>query len=221
MSSIAIIGLGRFGAALARELSDKGVEVLALDTVTDEIREVQTQVAAADAIDARNPKELEAVGVRDVDAAVVAIGEGFEAAQECVLALKSLGVPLIIARAQTEDRRRILLAIGADRVVSPEEESAKRIAAGLVDPLLRDLVDLGDNARVVSMSVPEIFWGKDLMSIAPAREFRVLILKVVKSNEHGLKTQVHMPPGATTVLEENDELTVFGRAEDVEAFSRS
>ena len=152
MRSIAVIGLGRFGAALARELQNRDIEVLAIDGREQEVQELQGLVTEAVRVDAQNARELERLGLAHMDVVVVAIGEDFEAAQDCVLALKSIGVRHVVARAQTRDRRRILRKIGADSVVSPEAESAKRVAQTLTHPLVSESVDLGRGCRTGDLS---------------------------------------------------------------------
>ena len=216
MRSVAVIGMGRFGAALVRELEQLGVEVLAIDTDEKDLQKIRADVSAARVIDGRDDKALASAGAGEVDMAVVAIGESFEAAQECVLALRKLGVSHIVARAQTADRRTILQKIGADRVVSPEVESAKRVAQSLAHPLMADSVDIGDGASVATLEVPEALVGKTLAEIGRERLQGLLVLRVLRKN--GPKPEVIMPPGAETRLEAGDQITIVGQVETVRAF---
>ncbi|MCA9321930.1 MAG: TrkA family potassium uptake protein, partial [Planctomycetes bacterium] len=218
MRSVAVIGMGRFGVALARELESLGIEVLALDFNEEDLQRVQGQVSACRVVDARDRKELAAAGVADVDVVIVAIGENFEAAQECILALRKLGVRRIIGRAQTTDRTRILEKIGAGRVVSPEIESAKRVAQSLAHPLLEDAIDIGDGVRISTLEAPEDLVGKSLMEIGTARLEGLLVLRVVRGAENAPDRVVIMPAGAGTRLEVGDRLTLVGRPEDLARF---
>ena len=221
MRSIAVIGLGRFGAALARELASRGVEVLGIDRSEAGQRAVDGHVAQFLAIDARDARALEAAGVADLDHVVVSIGEDFEAAQECVLALKGLGVDKIIARAQTEDRRRILSKIGADHVISPEEESAKRVAHNLTHPLVNEAVDIGDGIEVATLEVPETFTGKTLGEAALSSTFGILVLRLARRDAEGARLQVIVPPTAATEMRAGDEVTVVGNSDGVARFARA
>lgn len=214
MRSVAVIGLGRFGSALALALESDGVEVLALDSDEEVVKNHEGKVTEALRIDSRDGRELEKSGVAQVDVVVVAIGEDFEAAQETVLALRRLEVKHIIGRAQTEDRRRILRRIGAHHVVSPEEESAKRVAQSLTHPLVAEAVDLGDGVQVATLAVPGVFCGKTLVDIKPNAEYGILVVRVIK--EGGA---VVMPPSAVYRLEKGDRVTIIGQAEGVRRFA--
>lgn len=219
MPSIAVIGIGRFGSALAEELQARGAEVLAIDTTSSHLEAIGDKVAAVAKIDGSDPSALRKVGVQDMDMAVVAIGESFIATQECVLALKTAGAKRIVARAQTDDRRRILELIGADLVVAPEEEFAKRVAHRLIHPIVMDSVDLGDGIEVVTIQAPPHLVGKSLAEARPRSDYNILVLRVRRRVRGKEQPQIIMPPGAETVLMADDMLTMVGRADDISRFS--
>ncbi|MCB9832207.1 MAG: TrkA family potassium uptake protein [Planctomycetes bacterium] len=216
MRSVAVIGLGRFGSALALALEEAGVEVLALDTNEEHVKNHEGKVTEVVRLDARDGRELEKAGVGQVDVVVVAIGEDFEAAQETVLALRRMEAKHIIGRAQTEDRRRILRRIGAHHVVSPEEESAKRVAQSLTHPLVAESVDLGDGVEVATLATPASFLDRSLAEIKPNSEFGVLVVRVIR--EDGT---VIMPPSATLRIDRGDRVTIIGRSEGIRRFASS
>lgn len=219
MPSIAVIGIGRFGEALARELQERGAEVLAVDTDSRHLEDIGDSVTAVAKIDGSDPSALRRLGVQDMDMVVVAIGESFIATQECVLALKTAGAKKIVARAQTDDRRRILEMIGADLVVSPEEEFAKRVAYRLIHPLVVDSVDLGDGIEVVTVEVPEHLVGKSLAEARPRSDFNILVLRIRREVEGSDEPIIILPPGAETILEAGDMMTIVGRSEDLTRFT--
>ena len=128
MKRFVVIGLGRFGRRLARELTEAGHEIIAIDTREALVERVRDEVALAVCLDATEPEALKSQGVDKVDAAVVAIGEDFEANALATATLKSLGVGRVISRASSDIQRRILDRIGADQVIFPEEEMAVRLA---------------------------------------------------------------------------------------------
>ncbi len=214
MRSVAVIGLGRFGSALSLALEAEGVEVLAIDSSEEQVKNHQGKVSEALRIDSRDGRELGKSGIAQVDVVVVAIGEDFEAAQETILVLRRLEAKHIIGRAQTEDRRRILRRIGAHHVVSPEEESAKRVAQSLTHPLVAESVDLGDGIEVATLEPPAVFHGRSLAEIKPNDEFGVLVVKMTRSGG-----EVIMPPTALHRMEKGDRVTIIGRSEGVQRFA--
>ncbi|MFH0980685.1 MAG: TrkA family potassium uptake protein, partial [Planctomycetota bacterium] len=132
MPRFAVIGLGRFGANLARSLMFNGAEVVAIDRRPEPVERIRDDVTLAVCLDSTDLDALGAQDVEHVDAAIVGIGEDFESAALTVATLKDLGVARIYARAETEIQARIMLKVGADAVVSPHRESAVRWAHRLV-----------------------------------------------------------------------------------------
>ncbi|MFT7617274.1 MAG: trk system potassium uptake protein TrkA [Planctomycetota bacterium] len=216
MRSIAVIGLGRFGTALAFSLQEKGVEVQAIDVDRREVQDLGDSVVQPIQLDARDRRQLEAHGVHELDIVVVAIGEDFEAAQECVVALKNLGAKWIIARAQTRDRKRILEMIGANRVVSPEEESAKRVAQSLTHPMVSETHDLGSGIEIATMKVPVQFDGKSLLDLrAEISDVGIVVVRVTRAEARPGEPRIIMPPSANTVLAVNDDITFVAKSQQV------
>ena len=121
MNSFVVIGLGRFGSALARQLCQLGAEVLAMDVSADLVQQISQDVTHAVVGDARDKEVLRVLGVREMDCAIIAIGEDLAASVLTVMNLKELGVPYVVCKAHDETHRRVLLKLGADRVVIPEQ----------------------------------------------------------------------------------------------------
>jgi trk system potassium uptake protein TrkA len=144
---IIVIGLGRFGAALAESLSIAGCEVIAIDRDMHLVDAIKQKVAYAIELDASDPIALASVDAAACQTAVVAIGEGFEGAALAVAALRELGVPEVIARAQTPRHARIMSAAGAHRVIEIEAEMGRALGSRLMasecgkeaDALVHDL----------------------------------------------------------------------------------
>ena len=128
MKSYAVIGLGRFGSALARQLCKLGAEVLALDVKGDYVQQIANDVTHAVVGDAQDKEVLRALGVRNLDCAVIAIGDNLAASVLITMNLKELGVPYIVCKAHDETHRKVLEKLGVDRVVIPEQEYAQRLA---------------------------------------------------------------------------------------------
>ena len=130
----AVIGMGRFGSSVARELSDLGFEVLAIDVSEQKIQEVSNWVTHAVAVDSTDEEALRSLGLRNFDVVVVAIGEDIQASILTTLILKELGVPELIVKAQNELHGKVLNKIGADKVVFPERDMGLRVAHHLISP---------------------------------------------------------------------------------------
>ena len=136
--SFVVIGLGRFGSAMAISLTELGQDVIGVDLDQDRVQKHADLIGSAVELDATDERSLKRAGVADVDTAVVSIGESIEASLLAVMVLKDLGVPRIVAKAVTPLHGRILERLGVDRVIFPEREMAIRVAHSLVVPNVLD-----------------------------------------------------------------------------------
>ena len=132
MKSYMVIGLGRFGSSLARNLCQLGAEVLAMDVRADLVQQLSNDVTHAVVGDGQDKEVLRALGARNFDCAVIAIGDNLAASVLTVMNLQELGVPYLVCKAHDEIHSRVLKKLGVDRVVIPEMDQAQRLA------LLRD-----------------------------------------------------------------------------------
>ncbi len=220
MPRIAVIGLGRFGARLAKELTANGAEVVAIDRNRRLAEAVRDEVTLALSLDSTDEEALRAQGIDKVDCAIVGIGEGFEDAALATASLKAIGVPRVISRAQNETRGRILARIGADDVVYPERESAVRWAHRLMLPHLRDYVELGEGHSLVHVAAPAAFHNRTPAALDLRRDFHVnlVAIKRVVSVQSGADAQaaeshVVLVPEADTEILPQDILIVVGSDE--------
>ena len=131
MKSCIVIGLGRFGSQVARELCRQGCEVLAMDVNTELVSQIANDVTHAVVGDGQDKEVLRALGAKEFDCGIIAIGDDLAASVLVTMNLKELGVPQIICKAHDETHRRVLEKLGADRVVIPEQEQAARLARSL------------------------------------------------------------------------------------------
>lgn len=141
MKSYVVIGLGRFGSEVARQLNCLGCEVLAMDRRADLVQQLSSEVTHAVVADGQDKEVLRALGVRNLDCAIIAIGDDLAASVLTTMNLKELGVPKIVCKAHDETHRRVLEKLGADRVVIPEKENAARLAKSLASPNVLDYID--------------------------------------------------------------------------------
>ncbi|NCP18937.1 MAG: TrkA family potassium uptake protein [Erythrobacter sp.] len=207
-----VIGLGRFGGAVARTLERMGHEVLAIDTdprLVQEFAPDVTKVVEADSTDANALKRL---GATDFQSAVVAIGTDIEASVLTVLALADLGLGNIWAKATNERHARILERTGATHVVFPEQNMGKRVAHLLNERLL-DFIAFGDEFAIARLAAPEPIVGLPLMTSNCRKKYDVTVVGVKREGEDF----IHAVPD--TLIFPGDELVVSGRIRNIEAFA--
>jgi trk system potassium uptake protein TrkA len=162
---VCVIGAGRFGAAVAQELYQSGHDVLAIDSDEARIQDLLGQVTYAVRADASNETVLKELDVADFDVAVVALGENVQASILITVLLKSIGVPFVIARATNELHGSTLERVGADRVVFPEMESARRTAHIGFTPGVIDYMPIVPNFGISKMRPPEEMCGRTLEEV--------------------------------------------------------
>lgn len=216
MARFAIIGLGRFGMRLARTMAGLGAEVIAIDRSRTLIERIQDDVSIAVRLDSTDEEALRAQGIHDVPVVVVGIGEDFESAALATAAVKSLGVPRVIARAQNALRGRILRRIGADEIVYPEHETADRWAHRLLLPKLERFVELGDDVNLIELVAPPSFIGKTPRSLALREKLGVTLVAIRRKAEGHAGAVSFWVPTAETEIQTADELLLIGRQESLE-----
>ena len=165
MQRFAVIGLGRFGSRLAANLAAAGEEVVGIDRDPSIIEEMRDKVTLAVALDATDEQALRMQGIDNVDAAIVGIGNDFESTVLATVVLKQIGVPRVIARAMSPTNARILGRIGADEVVSPEDESADRWADRLISPQYLNQFELDEGHSIVEIKPPDRWIGQTLADL--------------------------------------------------------
>ncbi len=217
-----VIGLGRFGRSLAKELAKLGGEVLAIDKSHALVNAVAQDVALAVAADATDPAVLEGQNAREMDCAIVAIGENFEATVLITAQLVEMGIPRVIARAMTGVQREILKKVGAHQIIMPEHQMGERLARALQLQGVVDFVQLPEGYTMTQLRVPEEFVGKTLSSLNVRQKARVLVIRIererVRKTKDGrrlVEKEVIGIPDGSVVLEEGDELAVIGPQEAV------
>ncbi len=218
MKRFAVIGLGRFGMDLVKELASEGAELIAIDRKASLVNEAVDFAAVAVAFDATNKNALIEHGLRDVDVAVVSIGEDFESNILTALLLKEIGVRTVIARAMTKTQASILQHLGIDEVINPEEEAAHRLGKRLTKPNLMDFLELADHHVIVQMKTPPHFVGKSLINLDIRRRYNVNLV-AIKRGSRGSKEIINVPH-AEDVIEAEDILIVVGMDKNVDLMAR-
>ncbi len=227
MERFAVIGLGRFGSRLAKNLAAAGAEVIAVDADRRIVEELRDQVTLAIALDATDEQALKLQGVDQVDCAVVGIGHNFEANALTTALLKSLRVKRVISRAANQMQAKILSRIGADSVVSPEDESADRWSHRLLSPFMIDHIELGEGYALVQMATPGDWKGKTLAELDLRKRFNVTIVAIKRRVEASAPsgvdtadTRVVDVPLPTSRLGGDDTIVIAGYDKDLERLPR-
>ena len=211
MKTYLVIGLGRFGTAVALKLQELGNEVMVIDEHEERVQKLSEQVTYAVVADARDDAVLESLGAGNVDCAIVAIGQDLAASVLITLNLKALGVPQVICKAQDDLQKRALEKLGADRVVIPEREMGMKLAQNLTSTSVLDYVELSSECGLAEILTPKSWAGKTLPEIDVRKKFGVTVAALRKSDG-----DVTVFVDADYRLKTNDELIVVGRNEDLE-----
>lgn len=204
---VAVIGLGRFGTAVATTLYEIGHDVLAMDVNRRVIQELTGHVTHAVQANAADPGVLEEAGVAGFDAGIVGVSSHIEQSILITLNLKRLGVRRVIAKAQTDQHGEILEKIGADHVVYPEREMGVRLAHSFAAPAVVDYMPLGPEYGIGKVRPPASFVGRTLADLRLRERYGVTLLAI----ERGLRVQFN--PRTDDTIQPHDFLVVAGEDE--------
>lgn len=211
MKSFLVIGLGRFGAAVAQELSALGQEVLALDIDAENVQHIADQVTQAIQGDAQDEAVLRSVGARNFDCCVVAVGADMEASILITVMLKEMDAKYIVAKAMTPIHARVLERVGADRVVLPEIDMGQRLAQRLARTNVVDYIGVSDEFSIVEIHPPKSWVGNSLGKLGVRAKHQINVLAI----RHGEGGQVDVNPKPDKVIGPDDLLIVIGTNEQV------
>lgn len=216
MRRFAVIGLGILGRTVARELSDRGAEVIAIDQDPELVQVVADSVALAVRLDSTNRDALLAQGIETIDAALVAIGESFHAAVLTTALLKELGVKHVISRATSEEEARILKLVQADEVIMVEEMVGRRVAQQLMSPSLLDVTELSPGMSLARVQAPAETWGKSLASVKFRQRYGLNVVAVIKPEPPEGEYKMTVLPDPNEIIEKGDTLLVDGPDQSIE-----
>lgn len=210
----AVIGLGRFGASVARTLYDMGSQVLGIDADDERVRAIVQDVTRAVAADATDEQVLRSLGVCNFDVVILGIGSDVQASIMTTLLLKELGVETVVAKAKSEAHGKVLLKVGADRVVFPERDMGFQVAQGLISPNILEYIALSPDVGMVEMVAPTNFIGKKLIQLDLRNRFNINVIAL----KHG--ENVNITPRADDEIKKGDILVVVGTKEHLHLFEQ-
>ncbi len=212
MKTFVVIGLGRFGRAVATELCKLGCEVMAIDAQEEPVQAIVEEVTHAACGDARDPEVLRALGVRNYQCAIVASGADVGTSALITLNLKELGLSQIICKAQSHTHRKVLEKIGADKVIFPEHESGVKLAQGLSFSNILNYIELSEDYSVMELQPPKSWLGRSILEMDVRNAYHVNVIAVRKPKTH----EMMVAPGANYVMEAGDILVTLGRNADMD-----
>ena len=204
MKSYVVIGMGRFGAEVARQLCALGCDVLAVDSRSDLIQQISGDVPHAVVADARDKEVLKALGVKDFDCAIVAIGGSLADSVLATMNVKELGVSKVVCKAHDDTHRQVLLKLGADQVVIPEQENAGRLARSLSSHNVLDYIELSEDYGIIEVPAPRSWQGKTLRELNVRAKLGVNIIAI--KSEGG----INVSPPADYAIGSSDVMVVLG-----------
>jgi len=217
MRQCVVVGLGIFGAAVAKTLVEKGCEVLAIDEDEEKVKEISEIVTQAVQADATDEKTLRSLGVDKMDMAVISTGENMEASILVTLLMKELGIKTIVAKAISPSHGTVLRKIGATRVVFPERDIGVRLAESLASPDILEHIALSPEYGILEVHAPKSFIGSTLRKINVRAKHGVIIIAIkrklpylTETGESDFKEEILITPEADEEVADGDILVVLG-----------
>ncbi len=214
MKSYAVIGLGRFGTSIAKNLYKNGEYVIAIDNRQELIEDIADDVTRAVLLDAKNKNELKKLGIAECDCVVVALGSELASSILITMNLKSLGVKNVICKAHDETHREILKKLGADKVIIPEFDAAEKTAQLLTSPNFLGFIELSDDSGLLEITPPKPWIGKTVKQLNIRERYQVNIIAVIENG----KVNVTIP--SDFEIREGQSLTLLGEYKSLDQIKK-
>jgi len=211
MKRVVVIGLGIFGSQLARQLYEKGIEVVAIDKNKDVVQRIKDHSTKAVLADATDKDVLEAIGIDADDTVVISFGEDLSASTLLTLFLREMKVKEIIVKVPNEDYKRILLKVGASEAIIPEREMANKVARSIVSPNVLEYLPISEDYTICELAPPSGFIGKSLADLDLRKKYQLQVIAI----RDVLSESLQLVPRANSVIKDSDVLVIIGREEDI------
>ena len=203
----AVFGLGRYGIAVARELVEHGMEVIAVDSDERIVNAAADELPICKCADITDPEVIRQLGISNVDVVIIAMANNLEASVMAVTLCKEIGVRTVIAKCANEMHQKILTRVGADKVVFPENESGIRLAKNLLSSGFVDMVSLAKNVSMIELDVKPEWVGKNLIQLNLRKKYSINVVAIRREN----MVSVDIDPNAP--LQGDDKLIVIANTE--------
>ena len=210
--SFAVVGLGAFGSTVATELARFGNRVIGLDLDERRVAQMTNTLSSALILDTTDEGALREAGIDRYDVALVAVGRDIQASILTVMNLKLMGMETLWAKASNKTHHRILVKLGVDRVILPEQEMGRHIAQMLNNPVVQDYVSLGNGYSVVNVVIPQRMDGRELSSLGIGSTHDLRLLGLMRGSEfrHPTEDMMLAPEDKLILLGKRAELRLFG-----------
>ena len=186
----AVFGLGRYGTAVAKELVDNGMEVIAIDAEQKIVNDAVAYLPVCKCADVTDAEVISRLGIGNIDVVIVCMAGNLEASVMAITLCKEAGVKTVIAKCSNEMQQKILLRVGADQVVFPETESGMRLAKNLLSSGFIDMISLSKDVSMVEIDVKDEWCGKNLIELNLRKKYGFNIVAIKK----GEKVSVNINP---------------------------
>ena len=186
----AVFGLGRYGTAVARELVESGMEVIAVDIKQKIVNDAVAYLPVCKCADVTDAEVISRLGIGNIDTVIICMASNLEASVMAVTLCKEAGVKTVITKCANEMHQKILLRVGADQVVFPENESGIRLAKNLLSSGFIDMISLSKDVSMVEIDVKDEWCGKNLIELNLRKKFGFNIVAIKK----GEKVNVNINP---------------------------
>lgn len=203
----AVFGLGRYGTAVARELVENGMEVIAVDSDERIVNAAATELPICKCADITDPEVIRQLGISNVDVVIIAMANNLEASVMAVTLCKEIGVKTVIAKSANEMHQKILNRVGADKVVFPENESGIRLAKNLLSSGFVDMVSLAKNVSMIELDMKADWAGKNLIELNLRKKYSINVVAIRKGESVSVDIDPHAP------LQVEDKLIVIANTE--------
>lgn len=207
-----VIGLGRFGGSVCKELMEQGNEVLAVDIDEQLVYEFSNKVTHSVVADSTDEATLRNLGIRNFEFAVVAIGDNLQASILTTLLLKELEIKNVWVKAKNDYHQKVLEKIGADKVIHPESDMGKRIAQQISDENVIDFIELSDEYSIVELIATTKLNGKTLVDLDIRARYGITILAIKKGEE------INISPDPDFEISKSDLMIVIGHNNEIKRF---
>lgn len=179
----AVLGLGRYGRAVAEELINNGVEVLAVDIDQNNVNNAIETIPVCKCADITEPETMKRLGISNIDVVIIAMASNLEASVMATTLCKEAGVPMVIVKCGNEMHQKILSRVGADKVIFPEKESGIRLAKNLLTSGFLEMMELSDEVSMVEIDVRDEWAGKTLIDLNLRKKYTINVVAIKNANE--------------------------------------
>ena len=203
----AVFGLGRYGIAVARELVNNGMEVIAVDIDEKIVNAAADELPICKCADITDPDVIQQLGISNADVVIISMANNLESSVMAVTLCKEIGVKTVIAKSANEMHQKILTRVGADKVVFPENESGIRLAKNLLSSGFVDMVSLAKNVSIIELDIKAEWVGKNLIELNLRKKYSINVVAIRKGQSVSVDIDPHAP------LQSDDKLIVIANTE--------